>query len=486
MTRRFYLTTSIPYVNGEPHLGFALELVQADVLARHRRRRGDAVRFLTGTDDNALKNVSAAEAAGLPVGELVARNAERFAALREPLQLSHDDFIRTSADPRHRPGVERLWRACAESGDLYPREYEGLYCAGCEAFLSPGEASDGRCREHGELTPVAEQNWFFRLSRYQSALVELLATRRLRVEPESRRAEALSFVRRGLEDFSVSRDAARAGGWGIPVPGDPSQVIYVWFDALANYVTSLGYGDGGTPYRVWWAGAEERVHVIGKGILRFHAVWWPAILLSAGEPLPTAILVHDYVSVGGQKLSKSSGHGADPAELVERLGSDSVRWWLLREPRPSRDVDFREDRLVARANAELANGLGNLVNRTVSLTARYGRGRLGGAPDREAASLQAALTSLEDDVDAGLALFDFGAATDAVWRVVAEANRLVTLARPWQLGPGPRRDAIVGLLDAACRRVAAELEPFLPGGAARIGALLEDGQGEGRALFPRL
>ncbi len=486
MTHRLYLTTSIPYVNGEPHLGFALELVQADVLARHARRRGAAVRFLTGTDDNALKNVSAAEAAGIPVGELVARNADRFAALREPLRLSHDDFIRTSADLRHRPGVERLWRECAEKGDLYPREYEGLYCAGCEAFLPPGEAIGGRCLEHGELTLVAERNWFFRLSRYQRVLADLLSSGRLRVEPESRCAEALSFVRRGLEDFSVSRDSSRGPGWGIPVPGDASQVIYVWFDALANYVTSLGYGDGGDLYRVWWAGADERVHVIGKGILRFHAVWWPALLLSAGQPLPTAIFVHDYVSVGGRKLSKSSGGGADPAALVERLGPDSVRWWLLREPRPSRDVDFREDRLVARANAELANGLGNLVNRTVSLTTRYGRGTREAAPGREAARLQAALASLEDDVDGGLARFDFGAATDALWRVVAEANRLATLARPWQLGPGPCRDAIVGLLDVACRRVAAELEPFLPDGAARITALLEGGQGEGRALFPRL
>lgn len=272
--RRTYVTTAIAYVNGDPHLGYALECVQADVLARHRRLRGDEVRLLTGTDDNALNNVEAAVAVGLPVARFVAQKGDRFAGLRAPLALSNDDFIRTSTDPRHRPGVERLWRACAQAGDLYQRDYEGLYCLGCEAFLAPEDLRDGRCPEHAEApAPVVERNWFFRLSRYEQALHDLVESGRLRIEPAQRRNEVLSFIRGGLSDFSVSRSRERARGWGIPVPGDATQVVYVWFDALANYISALDYGAGGEAYRRWWCESDERVHVIGKGIIRFHAVY---------------------------------------------------------------------------------------------------------------------------------------------------------------------------------------------------------------------
>src|SRR5438105_3700464 len=220
--RRFYLTTAIPYVNGDPHLGHALEFVQADVLARHRRLRGEDVRFLSGTDDNALKNVDAAVAAGLAVADFVAEKAQRFVDLAEPLQVSNDDFICTSTDQRHRPGVERLWRACADAGDLYRRDYEGLYCSGCEAFLLPDELAEGRCQEHGEAPElIVERNWFFRLSRYQDALLGVIEGGRLRIEPEHRRDEVLAFIRGGLTDFSASRAQERARGWGIPVPDDP-------------------------------------------------------------------------------------------------------------------------------------------------------------------------------------------------------------------------------------------------------------------------
>jgi len=310
-TQRIYLSTTIPYVNARPHLGFALELVQADVLARHHRLTGDQVRLQTGTDDNSLKNVLAAEAEGIATAELVDRNASAFAALREPLALSFDDFIRTGSDRRHLPGVERLWRACAASGDLYLKHYEGLYCVGCEQFYKPSELLGGRCPEHGtEPQRVAEENWFFRLSRYADQLHGLITSGRLRIEPAARRNEVLGFIEGGLEDFSASRSTARARGWGIPVPDDPSQVIYVWWDALGNYVTALGYGTEGRDYRRWWTEADRRVHLVGKGVLRFHAVYWPAILLSAGEPLPTDILVHDYLTIGGNKISKSGGVAA--------------------------------------------------------------------------------------------------------------------------------------------------------------------------------
>ena len=295
--RRFYITTAIPYVNGDPHLGHALELVQADVLARHRRLRGDDVRFLSGTDDNAFKNVDAALAAGLPVAEFVAEKAQRFVDLAAPLQLSNDDFIRTSTDPRHRGGVERLWAACAEAGDLYQRDYTGFYCSGCEAFVVPAELHAGLCPEHNEAPePIVERNWFFRLSRYQDPLLDLIESGRLRIEPEHRRNEVLAFIRSGLIDFSVSRAQERAQGWGIPVPGDSTQVIYVWFDALANYITALEFGCGGASYDDWWRESDERLHVIGKGIIRFHAIYWPAILLAARQPLPTTIFVHDYLT----------------------------------------------------------------------------------------------------------------------------------------------------------------------------------------------
>jgi methionyl-tRNA synthetase len=488
--RRFYITTAIPYVNGDPHLGHALELVQADVLARHRRLRGDDVRFLSGTDDNALKNVEAALAAGRPVAEYVAEKGQRFLDLAGPLQVSNDDFIQTSTDPRHWPGVERLWRACAEAGDLYQRDYEGLYCSGCEAFLAAGELADGLCPEHGEpLEPIAERNWFFRLSRYQDALFDLIESGRLRIEPEHRRNEVLAFIRSGLADFSVSRARERARGWGIPVPGDSEQVIYVWFDALANYVTALE----GENYRDWWCESDERRHVIGKGIVRFHAIYWPAILLSAGEPLPTTIFVHDYLTVEGRRISKSLGTGIDPLRIAERYGADALRWWFLRDVPRNGDADFREELIAARAN-ELADGLGNLVNRTIALVSRNRPDGVqpGSASPSEAAALDALCRVLPSRIDEELAAFDLRAATAALWDVVVEANRFVSATRPWELakeaGDGDERlNGVLTVLLDACRIIAGELRPFLPAAADRVAtALAELDPRQGRTLFPKV
>ena len=392
-----YITTTIPYVNARPHMGHALEVVQADVLARFRRQHADRVRFQAGTDDNSLKNVLAAQAAGQSVREFVDRNAEAFLELGPALSLTVDDFIRTSRDLRHRPGVERFWQACAAAGDLYRKRYEGLYCTGCEQFYSPAELRAGRCAEHDtEPQRVAEENWFFRLSRYGGALRAAITSGELRIEPAGRRNEVLAFIDGGLEDFSVSRPAERAGGWGIPVPGDPSQVIYVWFDALCNYVTALGYGTGDAAYQQWWTSEGRRVHLLGKGVLRFHAVYWPAMLLSSGQPLPTDIVVHDYLTAGGRKISKSSGSAADPVALAAEYGPDAVRWWLLREVPRVGDADFTVERMIARADDELANGLGNLVNRVVAMIHRYRGGRVpaaavvaAGGEDLEAAVRQA-------------------------------------------------------------------------------------------------
>jgi methionyl-tRNA synthetase len=506
-SERIYLSTTIPYVNARAHLGHALELVQADVLARHHRQAGDQVWAQTGTDDNSLKNVLAAEAEGIPVAALVDRNASAFAALRGPLSLSFDDFIRTGSDPRHRPGVERLWRACAASGDLYRKRYEGLYCIGCEQFYRPAELPEGLCPEHGTRPErVAEENWFFRLSRYAGQLHDLISSGRLRIEPAARRNEVLGFIAGGLEDFSASRSTARARGWGIPVPGDPDQVIYVWWDALGNYITAPGYGTGGEDYRRWWAGADRRIHLVGKGVLRFHAVYWPAILLSAGEPLPTEILVHDYLTIDGSKISKSGAvagsETADPVELVGRYGTDAVRWWLLREVPRVGDADFTAARLVARANEDLANGLGNLVSRVVTLVHRYRQGRVP-RPDASPAAaggsaLAAACARAPERVAEALAAFDFRAATAAVWDVVDEANRYVERTEPWLLARAERDgdpaagrllDEALALLVGACSELASRLAPFLPGLAGRIRAALDDSAGQlpaAEPVFPRL
>ena len=502
---RVYLSTTIPYVNAPPHLGFALELVQADVLARHHRLAGDEVRFQTGTDDNSLKNVLAAAAEGVSTAELVDRNATAFARLREPLALSFDDFIRTSSDPRHRPGVERLWRACAASGDLYQQNYSGLYCVGCEQFYKPAELADGLCPEHGTAPQeITEENWFFRLSRYERQLHGLISDGRLRIEPAARRNEVLSFIAGGLEDFSVSRSTARARGWGIPVPDDPGQVIYVWWDALGNYVTALGYGTDDEQYQHWWGQAGRRIHLAGKGVVRFHAVYWPAILLSAGLPLPTDILVHDYLTIDGRKISKSAATlGADPAALVSQFGADAVRWWLLREVPRVGDADFTAARLIARANDDLANGLGNLVSRTISMAHRYRQRQLRPLPGHApavpgAGPLLIACKLAPDRVTDALAAYDIRAAATAIWDVIDEANRYVEFAEPWRLASAERAgdasaglqlDAALGVLIAACRTLAAELAPFIPGLAARLADACDDSAGrlpEPRPLFPRI
>jgi methionyl-tRNA synthetase len=497
--RRTYITTTIPYVNARPHLGFALELVQADVLARRARQRGERVRALTGTDDNSLKNVLAAQAEGLPVRELVDRNASAFAALRGPLGLSFDDFIRTSSDPRHRAGVERLWELCAARGDLYRKHYSGLYCVGCEQFYAPEDLADGRCPEHGtEPQIVSEENWFFRLSRYGPQLKELISSGRLRVEPASRRNEILALIDSGLHDFSVSRSHSRAHGWGIPVPGDPSQVVYVWWDALGNYVTSLGFGGDQADYATWWAGSERRIHLVGKGVIRFHAVYWPAMLLSAGLPLPTDILVHDYLTIDGRKISKSSGVTADPARLVEQVGTDAVRWWLLREVPRVGDADFTLERLIERANAELAGGLGNLVHRTVTMIHRYRDGIVPAESAAPKGELETAREEAFAGIDAALEDFDFRRATAAVWRIVDEANRAIDATRPWDLARAERAgdpaasgklDAALVSLHAACVSLATALAPFLPSAAELIARQCTPVDGvlpESRALFPRL
>ena len=472
MPDRLYLTTAIPFVNGSAHLGHALEYVQTDVLARHARARGRAVRFLTGTDEHAAKNVQAARAAGEGVESFVSRNAEAFRGLAGSLGVSYDDFLRTSADPRHRPAVEELWRRCAATGDLYRERYTGWYCPGCEEFYDPESLPGGRCAEHdAPLERIEEENWFFRLSRYRTLVAELIGSGRLRIEPDARRNEVLGFLAGPVRDLSVSRPRARVHDWGVPVPGDPDQIVYVWFDALANYVSALGYGSvDDADYREWWCEADDRTHVIGKGIVRFHAVIWPAILCSAGQPLPTTLLVHDYVTANGRKIGKSLGNAVDPSGLIERYGVDALRWWLCREIPRVGEADFTEERLVECADRDLAKGVGNLVQRTATLAVRaFGDDPVTSVPENE---LAATCDATRARVDASLAAFDLRGATEAIVGLVDAANRYVESTHPWTLrgesgDRGAAREVLAPLVGAV-RVLGAELEPFVPGLAARV------------------
>ena len=485
--RRWYVTTAIPYVNARPHIGFALEAVLTDSLARYHRLRGEDVRFLTGTDDNSLKNVRAAEREGIPTGEFIARNAKHFEALGEQLNLSFDDFIRTSTDLRHIEGVTKLWQSCSESGDIYSRPYRGLYCVGCEQFYTEDELIDGLCPEHLTRPEVVEEeNYFFRLSRYTDQLLDLIDTDQLRVLPRTRKNEVLSFIRGGLQDFSISRSQVRARGWGIPVPGDPSQVMYVWFDALGNYVTALDYAHDGPLYRRYWVENLQRVHIIGKGIIRFHTVYWPAMLLSAGVPLPTTIFVHGYVTVDSEKMSKSLGNVVDPVELAEQYGTDALRYYLLRDIPATEDGDFTLERFIRSTNADLGDRLGNLLNRTVSMVGRYCDGRVAAphAPNEADIMLINTAEGLPERIDAAMERYAPHEALGIIWELVDAANKYVEDSAPWSLAKqrnagdesgllaGERLETVLYNLVESLRLIAYFSAPFLPGTAAGITAQL--------------
>ncbi len=477
MADTFFISTTIPYVNGKPHLGHVLEFCQTDTFARHRRLTGRDVWFLTGSDENSLKNVRAAEAEGIGVVDLVDRNVRLFLDLKDPYSLSYDQFIRTSVDDLHLRGAAEFWTRVADKGDVYRKSYAGLYCVGCELFYDADELVDGKCPEHG-VPPehVEEENWFFRLSRYQQQLDDLISSDELRVHPETRKNEVLSFVRAGLEDISISRSQERARGWGIPVPGDPDQVMYVWFDALTNYITALGYADDAAPYRRYWSGGDTRLHVLGKGVIRFHAVYWPAMLLSAGAPLPTDVFVHGYITAAGAKLSKSAGNTDDVAVLTERYGAEALRLFLLRDVTPFGDHDFTEERLVERYNADLANGLGNLFSRVTKLIATNCGGRVPGAPaaGNAEAALRDEVAAAVRDADAALQGFDHREALIAIWRAIGAANAYINEQEPWHLAKaeGPvaraRLETVLATSAEALRQAGLALRPLLPDAAARV------------------
>jgi methionyl-tRNA synthetase len=466
-----FVSTALPYVNAAPHLGFALELAITDSIARAARLAGRDVCFVSGSDEHSLKNVQAAAQAGLPTAAFVAQQAGAFQTLARALDVSHDAFVRTSAASGHEAIVAEVWQRLAAGGDLYQHAYRGLYCPGCEQFYEAGELDAELCPEHARsLEVVEETNWFFRLSRYRDGIRAALEGGRVVLEPESARLETLRFLDGELRDLSVSRSAARARGWGIPVPGDATQVVYVWVDALLGYLTALG-----ARRLTHWDEAAERTHVIGKGITRFHAVYWLGILLAAELPLPTRILVHGYLTVDGKKISKS-GSSLDPEPLIARYGSETIRYYLLRHVRTTRDGDFSEQRLITAHDAELANQLGNLVRRVLALIERDCAGTIPepgvrGELDR---ALHARSASLDAEVQAHIGAFALDRALDAVFALVEQANGYVDRTEPWLLAKSdhPRLCTVLHTLAATLFAIARGLSPFLPRTAETIAEAL--------------
>lgn len=453
-----YITTTIPYVNAAPHIGFALELVQADALARYARLLGHHVRFQTGTDENAFKNVLSAREQGIPTEAFVAANTQAFRHLAEALLSSHDDFVRTT-EARHGQAVHQLWNRLAP-GDLYEAPYQGLYCNGCEDFLLEKDLVDGTCPDHGTAPePVAERNHFFRLSRYQEQLEQLIASDTIRVIPHTRKNEVLSFIRGGLQDISVSRSATRSGGWGVTVPGDPTKVIYVWIDALVNYLSGPANG-GDLAHAPFWDTATRKVHVIGKNVWKFHAVYWPALLLSAGLPLPNEIVVHGFLTVNGRKISKTKVAGApevrQPTEYIAQYGPDALRYYLLRAIAPFRDSDVSESGLASAYTADLANGLGNLCTR---LTTLCERANLSIEPATSVGTL------LEEGIAAAVADCRLDLVLDLLGSEIARLNREIAERKPWEAFRDGQEATIQAELTAwasSLRDVLHWLAPVLP------------------------
>ena len=477
MSRALYVTTTIPYVNAPPHIGFALELVQADAIARWHRARGIDVRFQTGTDENAFKNVLSAKARGVPVHTLVDENAARFQALNAALWISTDRFIRTT-DPAHQRAVTAFLDRLAPV-DLYRDSYRGLYCAGCEDFYLPDALEEGCCPEHRTpVVAVAERNVFFRLSAYEAELRDLIVSRRIRITPESRESEVLRFIERGLADISISRDALRSEGWGIPFPGEPGQVVYVWIDALINYLSGLGYPDGDDVQRFWHS--ARKCHVIGKNVWKFHAVYWPALLLSAGLPVPDDIVVHGFLTSEGRKISKSSGDAIDPGEYIDRFGVDAVRYFLLRHVRPFEDADFSLERLEAAYTGDLSNGIGNLVSRLTTLCESAAVAAGEGAPP----------ASQRLDYDEYLSGFRWDLALETAWEEIAALNQELAAAKPWEdirAGQLALAQKKLGPWVARLAAVAEWLAPFLPSTSGTIrGSLSRSPIRKCDPLFPRL
>jgi methionyl-tRNA synthetase len=462
----YYVTTPIYYVNAQPHLGHAYTTIAADVLARHMRQRGEQVFFLTGTDEHGEPVALAAEREGVTPRELADRNAARFEALMPQLEASNDFFIRTS-DPRHVERVQQVMQRVHDNGHTYLGTYEGWYCPRCADFKSDNEIADGNtCPiHHIPLDREQEENWFFRLSAFQEPLERLLAEGSDFVGPVARLNEARAFVRQGLRDVSLSRGKLR---WGVPVPWDPNHVFYVWFDALLNYVTALGFArDGDDVTDTFW---PADVHLIGKDILKFHAVYWPALLMAAQLELPRRLFVHGFLLMDGEKMSKSLGNVLDPFEVMERFGTDALRYYCFREVSFGQDGSVSTAGFETRYESELANEYGNLASRTLAMIARY----------REGVVPEAATTGLSgspaDAVASMLDRVELSAALACIWELVRQLNRYVEDRAPWKLAKDPAQadalDETLATLAEGLRAVTVMLHPYMPSTTTKLLAAL--------------
>ena len=479
---KFYITNAIPYVNAKPHIGHALEFIQSDVIARYHKILGEEVLLLCGGDENAIKNVQAAEKAGKPVQEFIDENTQSFYELSKKLGVQFDIWQKGSS-PQHHKSSQKLWELCAQNGDIYKKKYKGLYCVGCELFYTREELDEnGQCYEHPgkPLEEVEEENYFFKLSNYKDQLIKIIKDETIKIVPKHRKNEVLAFLEGSLEDISISRSNKRAKNWGVPVPGDDSQKMYVWFDALNIYQSGIGFATDDKTYQKWW---PADVHVIGKGILRFHAIYWPAFLLSAKLKLPKKIFVHDYITVNGQKMSKSLGNVIDPNELIEKYGADALRYYFLAKLSPFSDGDYSEDKFKEAYNADLANGLGNLVARVAKLceTTHFAQMQSESKTNAHIFDIEEYSRSFED--------FRFNDALSFVWKKITDLDKYINQEKPWELAKSqnPKVKSVLTHAVDQIQEIAVLLEPFLPETARKI-----EEQFKGttiysqKSLFPRI
>ena len=493
MGEPFYITTAISYPNGRPHIGHAYEAIAADAIARFQRARGRDVKLVGGTDEHGLKMVQTARAEGRDTLEFADEMSGYFQEMAEQLDIHYDAFVRTT-EPRHHRASEAIWKAMEESGDLYLDRYEGWYSVRDEAFYDESELIQGEGGERlsPQGTPVewtAEETWFFRLAKYQQRLLDHYAAHPDFIRPESRRNEVLRFVEGGLKDLSVSRTSF---DWGVPVPGSADHVMYVWVDALTTYMTGVGYPDLEGEFARYW---PADVHLIGKDITRFHTVYWPAFLMSAGLPLPKQVYAHGFLLSRGEKMSKSVGNVIDPIALAERFGVDALRYFLLREVPFGQDGSYSAEAIVNRANAELANSFGNLAQRTLSMVHK----NLGGVlpPAGEAAADRGLLAAVEEathqEVPEAFGRFAFSVGIEAWLRAVFACNQYVDALAPWTLRKTDpeRMAAVLGTLVVAVRELALAIAPVIPVTADKLLTLIDAGEGgapiaQPVPLFPRL